>query len=378
MAVLYRATSTVQKESVSLLMKKLGNRTCPFLSLFMTPKPSGTRKDPNVKDTTHKWENETLKGTRDKLDVALAAAATTMYTTNKNINYADGVTYVQIDDERILVGAASYATGTGLWTLSSLTRGAFGTTDAEHKAGTQVELQNVFAEGNTISNWETDLGVFDYNYTQIFQVAINITGTMQAIETYNDENKLETQLQDKIPNLFQQLENGMKSSIRYLSGNTRIMGGMPYFVTAAMTEDSQGNKFSMKTLAQDYEKLIFEGVDPTNIMLACGTKVKASINDLKASIVEEKMTIDKIDYNIERLSVAGGHDVTIPPYTPIIGANEYYLFDKDSIKIKFLRPYEVHELAKTTDGDGKFAVMECTAEFHSWANNGALRRKNVG
>ena len=368
------STSLVKKPSVSETLRILAAHEKPFLALFMNPTPTGTKADPDVKQHKHEWVEKKLKAGKDILNAALDSSATSVVTRLEYVNYIAGKSYITIDDEVMAVTAASLSSS--IWTLT-VTRGALGSTAATHAAGSPVLVENIYTEGADASDYETNTGVKNYNFTQIFRSDINMTGTAQAEETYGNESKISTQVAETIPNLFVQLENSMRSAIRYESGTTRKMGGLPYFVTSGMTKNSAGNKFDLDVLANDVESLLQQGVDPSDLMMAAGNNVRASIGDLKAEIIRESMTIKELNFNLETLVVPGSQKVKIAPYTPVIGANEYYLFPRKSLQIKFLRPLVTEKLAKVGDSDRMMVLMEPTLEANGWALGGALRRTGV-
>jgi len=133
----------------------------------------------------------------------------------------------------------------------------------------------------------------------------------------------------------------------------------------------------LATLADDVEELAFNGVDPSRLLLLAGRGVMSSINELKANIVQETMKIRGLDFNLDSIVVPGKNTVKIAPLSTAIAPNEYYLYDKDSVQLKFFRALEKADLGKTGDSDKKMVVTEATIECHNWEQGGALRRTNI-
>ncbi len=376
MSTISSYTSGVKITSVSKLMQTLAYRDNRFISLFINPTPAGTKKDPNIKDPqAHKWVNERLNSARGILSANIAADATTVYVDNKYMNFVANKSYISIDDEVIAVTAATLNSNT--WTLT-VTRGALSTTAAAHKAGSLVKVQRLWAEGEDAANYDNDKGEFNTNVCQIFRTDVKITGSAEATKTYNNENSLERQVIQKIPALFQQMENAcFNANAPYSSSDNRIMAGLPYYVAADMKKDNGNNAFSLDQLADDVEELAFNGVNPENLFLVAGRGVLASINAYKENIVRENMKIRDLDFNLSTIVVPGKNKVTLAPLCNAVNPNEYYLFDKDSVQFKFFRALETKELAITGDSSRKMVVSEATLECHNWAQGGALRRINV-
>lgn len=369
-------TSGVKITSVSKLMQTLAYRDNRFISLFINPTPAGTKKDPNVKDPgAHKWVNERLNSARGILNANITAAATTVYVDNKYLAFVANKSYITIDDEVILVTAATLSNNT--WTLT-VTRGALSTTAATHTAGALVKVQRVWEEGADASVYDNDKGEFGSNVCQIFRTDVKITGSAKETKTYNNENDIDRQIIQKVPMLFQQMENAcFNTNAPYSSTDTRIMAGLPYYVASDMKKDNGGNAFSLDKLADDVEELAFNGVNPENLFLVAGRGVLASINAYKELIVRESMKVRDLDYNLNTIIVPGKNKVTIAPLCQAVNPNEYYLFDKDSVQFKFFRALDTEDLAKTGDSERKMVVSEATLECHNWAQGGALRRINV-
>jgi hypothetical protein len=360
----YSAASTVLKPSRADVVHQIAYHESPFLAMFMNPKPEGTQYDPEVKHTTHKWTELPLGSVRDKLKVAMTSSGTTnvaVYTQEENVHYVANRSYIIIDDEVLLVTAASKDSPFTQWTLTT-TRAQLSTTAAAHKAGTDI------------------LGTENSNYCQIFRTDIKMSGTAQAVQTYTKETDIMKQIAWKMPVLMQMLETALANpAAKYDSGaGVRFMGGFPAYVSSGMTLDAGGQAFNLNTFDEDVERLCDKGVKDNDLVIVMGGNVRRKLNELKANLIQESMKVKELDFNLTSIVTAHNRTVKIaPPTSRIVKPNEYYIFPKNSVAIKFLRAYQREKLGKLGDADRYMLVMEATAEFHNWQQGGALRRKNV-
>lgn len=362
-------------------LRKLANHYRPTLSMFIA-NPAGTPSDPSVKDVTHKWVDKTLKGRRGKLHADITNSGTSITVEGASLGLittatSDYYSMLVIGDEYIKVASATLSGD--IWTCTCTAgRGLLSTTAAAHAAGTPVHLVNRFKEGADAGAYDQSFGTEVYNYTQIIRAEYALTGTAQAVQTYGNELDLNTIRAEVMPALFQEMENALFSPIRANDGaGFRTMGGFPYFVTSDMTKDSAGNRFALKTVAEDIDLLVEKGVDTNNLIMIAGSSVLTTLADKKAQIVQETMKLRELDYQLFKLTVPGNHSIKVSEWAPVLDPNEYYIFPMDSVKVKFFRPLDKVAIAKTGDSDKEMLVSELTTEFHGFQKGGALRRKNV-
>ncbi|MEA3272429.1 MAG: DUF5309 family protein [Patescibacteria group bacterium] len=375
----YTPASGILKPSRADIVHQIAYMDAPFLAMFMNPSPKGTKRDKAVKFTKHYWNEMPLKNARDKVHTALAASATTLYTSEEHTHYIANKSYITVDDEVMKVTAVgAYSSGKRALTV---TRAQLSTSDVAHKAGANILIANHWSEGDTSNtDYLTNAGTEDYNYTEIFREDFKITGTAKAVETYTEETEIKKQILWALPQLIQQLETALaRPSSRSDDGaGSRWMGGFPSFVTSSMTKDATGQAFNLNTFDEDIEELIDTGANRSDLVMACGGGVRRKLNEMKASVVRETMKIRQFNYNLDSIVTAHNRTVKIaPPSSRVIKPNEYYIFPMKSVQIKFLRAYEEKKLGCNGDADEHMLVMEPTAEFHNWQQGGALRRKNV-
>lgn len=376
MTVGYRSDSSLQITSIENLIHYIAYKKFPFLSMFMNSNPSNPSFMGNITDTNHKWNEKKLKTCRGELQADCTYNATTIYELEQYTDYIDGKTIIRIDDEFISVTTAG-AYGSGKRALT-VVRGFNSSTAAAHKAGSQIIIMNPHEEGHTPTRNDAQYGGQQENYTQIFYKVLQMSGTSQAVKTYGDELKIDKQLADKIPSLLEDFENAMIYGTKYFDGTSiRMMGGLLYWIASAYIFDNKGAQFTLETFYQDVWDRVKLGQDPSDLCMACGNEIILALTDMKAKIVQETMTINELNYDLDRIVVPGVGKVTVLPHPSMYPAYEYSIFPRKNVRAKALRPLSKDKLAKTGDHERWQAVMEATGEFINFQKGAAVRRKNI-
>ena len=373
----YNYATSVGVESIDSVIYKLAAHHAPFLRKYLNLTPAGTQADPEVKGATHNWVEKPLKSMRDKVHTAIAASATTLYTANEFARYIAGKTVILVGQEYMTVSAVgSYGSGKRALTVA---RGFNSSTDAAHNPGDNIQIMNITPEAWVVDRSDAQFAEKKYNVCQILSRAISLSGTAQATKTYGNEFNFDVQAAELIPEMFQELENLLISGTYYSSTTDRMMGGMKYYVQSAMKFDNAGNKLTLATLDADLDALRNVGVDTNKLSILCGQNVRAALSNQKALTVTDAYNNKKLDFGVTMIMTPQGYRLPIDP-DPVgdsLNPDEYFLFPGDSIQVKFLRKLVREKLAKVGDSDEEFLVMEPTAEFKGWSNNGALWRYGI-
>lgn len=380
MAIL-RKDGTFQIESIENLIHTMAYLKYPFLSMFMNSDPQSPSFMGKITDTDHKWTEKRLNTCRGELQAAITDSDTTIYELNQYTHYIDGKSIIRIGDEFISVTTAGAYDSTHGHRHLTVVRGWDSTTAVAHDAGEEIIIINLFPENYTPTTLNSaQYGAKQTNYTEIFYDLIQASRTSQAIKAIGNEFNIDAQLANCIPALLQQYENAMIYGRKYFDGtDTRMMGGMFYWIDQYTdgVQDSGGAQFTMDMLAQDVHQIVKNGADPSDLAMACGAGVLKTIEDKKASIVQETMKVNGFDYKISTIRVPGDYIVKVLPHALIYPKQEYTVFPQQNVKCKALTPLAKEDLAKVGDGARKQAVMEATGEFHNFAKGSAIRRKNV-
>ncbi len=191
--------------------------------------------------TKYEWLEDTLDPTSDTLGAAVSD------TTGTNWTVADGTKFrkghvVQCGSEIVWVSGVSSNT-------VSVTRGFGASTPATHANNSALEIIGIaMLEGDDAPAARTTPTTNPYNYTQIFEVPIKVTGTQAALRQYGIADEYKYQTGKAFTSACILLERAIFQGRRSASGGTttaaRAMGGFPTFITqhiadlsdAALTE----------------------------------------------------------------------------------------------------------------------------------------------
>lgn len=194
----------------------------PLLSMIGGP------KNPVI-GTTHKWLEDELVPMEDTLHVAITDGTDATCTVHFG-EYFLPDDIIKIGSELMLVTAVNAATN-----VLTITRGFAGSTAAGHVIDSVVlRVGNAKAEGATAGDMRSTAKSVDYNYTQIFDEIIKVTGTRQAVAEHGVADEYAYQLAKKVKEKAIAVEQALIHGIRYedTTGERRTMGGLLQFLDA--------------------------------------------------------------------------------------------------------------------------------------------------
>jgi hypothetical protein len=370
-AISYSTDFTSRLEAINKMLSTMAYRDTKFLSMFLD------LSNP-VDSYLWEWSDKTLVGFKDVLTTALTSTTTTTITVASNSNlpkrYIDGTTNIRIDGEYMLVTSTITVTTT----LSSynVTRAQKGTTAATHVANSQILIVDAHrVEGFTAGRDDSQRSSRKFNYTQIFERQLILTGTSQHVKAVGDEMKLNKQAMDLTKELLVELQMSLIHGLRYTPNSNnptdRAFGGFYYWATqGGGTSTAAGGNSLDTTLIDDViEAYLNKGGDANNLTLAVPIKQQRKLNDLKAArIVGGGQTQKEMGINnfVETYDFGSRAHVTVIPVVDLAD-DEVYFFDKSLIKVKPLqgRTWDRQPLAKTGDSEKELIVGEYTAEFRN-------------
>ncbi len=136
---------------------------------------------------------------------------------------------LKIDSEYLVVSGVDTTNNT----LSFYSR-SYGGTNATHASTSSIEIVGMAR----LEGADADFGALTditapYNYTSIFEEAINISGTEQVLTKHGITNEYEYQAAKKIPELMRLVEKAIFNGIRAQGSKTtpRSFGGLGTFIT---------------------------------------------------------------------------------------------------------------------------------------------------
>lgn len=363
-----------KQESINAMIMALADRDTKLLSMFMK------LGDP-VDALKYEWVDKTLVGFKDKLSAALSSTTTTVITVSSGTNapkrYIDGYTVIRVDDELMLcVSTITIVTNS---MQINVTRAQVGTTAATHANGSQVLIiGNPRAEGFSAGRDDSQKGSRQFNYTQIFERELKLTGSSQAIKAVAAEPQLDRQAADLLPELLKELQMSLIHGLRFANDSTnytdRKLGGFYYWALNGGQNVSANNSNISAGLIDDViESYLNNGGDANNLSMLVPTRQQRKLNDLKeARIINGGMSQSETNLNnfVESYDFGSRAKVQVILCTDLAD-NEVYFFDKSKIEVRPLgNEFTTRSFARKPlpeDGDFKREMIlgEYTAVFRN-------------
>jgi hypothetical protein len=214
-----------------------------------------------------------------------------------------------------------------------------------------------------------------YNYTSIFQKAINVTGSQQAMDQWGISDELMYQENKAVPELMRNLELQFFHGTRAVgtSSTPRSMGGVETYVTDN-TVYTSGN--IIKSKLDDLAQAIYEdGGNPDMLVMA-----PAGANNLRDLI--DSSSFVRVDQEntefgmrpITRVSTQfyQGIQLVVSRWCP---TDRAYLLDSSKIGFYDFRPFASYDVARTGDNwkrevIGEFSLAVANDKAHGVIQSG--------
>lgn len=363
-----------KQESINAMIMALADRDTKLLSMFLK------LGDP-VDALKYEWVDKTLVGFKDKLSAALASTTTTVITVSSGTNapkrYIDGHTLVRVDDEVML--CVSTITIVTYSMQINVTRASLGTTAATHANGSQVLLYgNPQAEGFSAGRDDSQKGTRQFNYTQIFERELKLSGSSQAIKAVAAEPQLDKQAADLLPELLKELQMSLIHGLRFANDSTaytdRKMGGFYHWALNGGTNtNGNSNVLGFSMIDDVIESYLNNGGDANNLTLLVPTRQQRKLNDLKeARIINGGMSQSENNLNnfVENYDFGSRAKVQVILCTDLAD-NEVYFFDRTRVEVRPLgneytsRAFGRKPLPEDGDFKREMILGEYTAVFRN-------------
>lgn len=345
------ATYQIQtgRQDIAPAVSLLAERETPILARVLRSTMAATA-------VKHEWVNRVLRGFKTTLGAAIADGVTTSITVASTLTHNVGEMLL-IDQEYLLVTAVS---GVNL----TVTRGYAGSTAAAHSNGARIDVvSRPELEGADANTEDQEVGTPDYNYTQIFERVVKLTGTAQAIDVVGPDGSLDAHAQEKTTELLKELERAFMLGARVGPGGAsqrRSLGGLRSFVTGV---DKAGAGLTTDMIDAAVYDLLEIGGNPNAIIAS--TVQKRVINGFKNSKVRQTQAertvgdlVDVYESEAGNLQVIRSND--LPP-------GELMIVDLGRCLVVPLqgRGFGMERLAKTGDSDNVQILGEYTAELRN-------------
>lgn len=228
---------------------------------------------------------------------------------------------------------------------------------------------NSVAEGNTPSEPTGDAPTRSNNITAIFQRAVKVSGTEQAIRRALPGNAMDDEKKIKLMRLKADMEyaliNGAKAS--GASGTARKMAGLVAVISTNVTARSSGTSMStteVEDIMQDIWTQVGDGFVANTLL--CPMGIKRKIAGFTTGVTRYSDEPDHI-YNNVALYESSSGVIKIVPHKDVnnaAGTTQVIAIRDDFYKMAFLQGREpkYEELAKTGDFDLGQYITELTLE----------------
>ncbi len=271
---------------------------------------------------------------------------------------------ILIDEEYMVVKAAD----TQANTIQVYSRD-YGGSNAEHDADAAIQIVGMARlEGD-----DADFGplvdvLAPYNYTSIFQKAVQVSGTQQVISQYGIDDEFMYQANKAVPHLLRLVERAAFHGVRSAgsAGSPRSMGGLNTFI--ADNSIAANGPITKEDVDLLMEEVFIDGGHPDLLVMNPRTA-----NDLRAlldnssfvrvSQDENKMGLGAIEQVVTQY---GKLELLMDRWCPSTTA---YMLESDKVGFYTLRNFEMKELARAGDalkGEviGEFSMLLANEQAH--------------
>lgn len=207
-----------------------------------------------------------------------------------------------------------------------------------------------------------------YNFTSIFQKAVQVSGTQQVISQYGIEDEFVYQANKAVPHLLRLVEGAAFHGVRAPGGAStpRSMGGLDTFISDNV--QPAGGPISKQDVDLLMEEIMMDGGYPD--LLVMNPRVA---NDLRAlldssSFVRVTQDENKLGLDaIERVMTQYGElELVMDRWCPTHTA---YVLESGKVGFYTLRGFELKELARSGDsvkGEvvGEFSLLLANERAH--------------
>jgi len=357
--------STAQGRAISDVISMIDPRDTPLLARVGLD--SAREK---FKLSLNGYKIELLEDELDPLDDAVNDAAgwdnssTTGLAVDDASKFQDGH-IILVEDEKLVVKDVDTANDT----IDVYSRGFGGTNPATHADDTVIYIVGMARlEGDDADYGAITDVTAPYNYTSIFQKAIKVSGTMQAITQYGVDNEFMYQANKAVPHLLRLVERMAFYGERVEGSATgpRSAGGLDTFITDNTV--NAGGAIAKADVDSLMEEITMDGGYPD--LLVMNPRVA---NDLRALLDtssfirvgqnENKLGLDAIERVVSQY---GELELVMDRWCPTGTA---YILQSDKVGFFALRPMTAYELAKIGDsirGEvvGEFSLLVANDKAH--------------
>jgi hypothetical protein len=329
--------------------------TTPVDSPFLTGIDSDGLSVLSSKPATQRkfsWQHDGILTPRSTL-----AATCTTGATQATLASGDGYKF-EVNDVLLLAGVERVLITAIAGDVVDITRGdEWGTAATRANGSDVIGLGHALPEGSAPGQTRIVDRTTNYNVTQIFgPMQVAMSGTEQVIPKYGVPDEMARQLWRTTHELTLRRENAILygGRIEVDDEERRTMGGMQFFIVSNVnTSNTALTVANIRTMQQT---LYGRGGQPDRI--AANPVALADIND------EENTTKVRLDVRDDmRGRMPASYIYTeFGPLTIVrnrwVRPSDAFLFQRDQVVRRPLRPFQLERLAKTGDRDAMMMLCE--------------------
>lgn len=305
------------------------------------------------------WLDETTLTPRGTLGATAVTADTFVVVSTAS----GGRIRFQTDDLLLINGEYVRVTGYGTTAESLTVSRAYSGTAAQHaNASAIVGVGQVAIEGGDPSTARAIDRNRRFNYTQIFQAAVAVTGTSNAIRKYGltgteFDHQAGRRMQEKAVEFEQSLLYGVRTIDT--SNSRRSMGGMVNFITTNVNTGT--TSLTEPTLLDQMQACFDAGGSPNRIV--SGAKQKRVISGFTTFGTIQVMRPDTQRGVVVNTYISdfGEALVVLDRWARV---SDLFIFNRDQAEISVLRGMQMIPLAKTGDSDKAMVLHEKSLRFY--------------
>lgn len=272
---------------------------------------------------------------------------------------------ILVEAEKLVVKSADPTANT----IDVYGRGFGNTTATTHADNTVITIIGMARlEGDDADYGPVTDVTAPYNYTSIFQKAIKVSGTLQAVSQHGIDDEFMYQANKAVPHLLRLVERMAFYGERVAGAASapRSVGGLDTFITDNVV--AAGGAIAKADVDGLMEEIIMDGGYPD--LLVMNPRIANDLRNLldsssfvRVSQDENKLGVDAI----ERVMTQYGElELVMDRWCP---SDTAYVLQSSKVGFYTLRPFESYELARSGDslkGEvvGEFSILLANDKAH--------------
>jgi len=258
-----------------------------------------------------------------------------------------------------------------------------GTTDVELAQNYKSFLvSNASHEDEAANPQATGQAVKDYNYTQIFKRDFSISGTEQAIQTYDQSNTYAMKANQATLSVYRAFNSAAIHGLRVERNGSQegTMGGVLNLCNGGL-EETTGGQVSPDIIDNMMTALYSNGVMSNNLLLVMNENQSRRISKFNQVPQNTRVMAARDD------RTAGGYLTNFESSLPVTGGfqanvwvdlnmprDQVMLLNMDMISMRFLRPLQDIPYGQMSDGIKRSVLAEATLEVQQAKTGHAIAK----